>query len=35
VFASLYHPQSNDVVERGNDKIFSCHTRVLGTQART
>jgi hypothetical protein len=23
VFASVYHPQSNDVVERANDKIFS------------
>jgi hypothetical protein len=23
VFASIYHPQSNEVVERANDKIFS------------
>jgi hypothetical protein len=23
VFASVYHPQSNDVVERANDKIFT------------
>jgi transposase InsO family protein len=28
-FASVYHPQSNDVVERANDKIFTAIKKML------
>jgi hypothetical protein len=28
-FSSVYHPQSNDVVERANDKIFTAIKKML------
>jgi hypothetical protein len=35
VFASVYHPQSNDVIERANDKIFSAIKKRLLDEKRS